>query len=129
MRVLIGDDNRDGADTLATIMRLWGHEVRVAYDGPSALIVARLFRPQVALLDIEMPKLNGGEVAVILRRQTGLKGIMILAESASDPTDGRLARYDGVFDAYLGKPCDLNHLEELLDGYHSHSSAGAASVC
>ena len=58
--------------------------------------------------------MNGGEVALILRRQAVLEGIMIVAESASDPTDGRLARYHRVFDAYLGKPCDLNQLEELL---------------
>jgi DNA-binding response OmpR family regulator len=121
MRVLIGDDNRDAADTLATILRLWGHEVRVAYDGTSALVVAHLFRPHVALLDIEMPKMNGGEVALNLRRQAGLEGMILVAESASDPTDVRLARYDRVFDAYLGKPCDLQRLEELLQAGDSRA--------
>src|SRR5262245_22471867 len=122
MRVLIADDNRDAADTLATILRLWGHEVRVVYDGASALVMARSFKPQVALVDIQMPKMNGGEVALHLRRQAGLERILILAESANDPTDGRVARYDGVFDAYLGKPCDLNRLEELLEGCQCHAS-------
>jgi len=120
MRVLIADDNRDAADTLATILRLWGHEVRVAYDGASALVVARCFQPQVALVDIQMPKMNGGEVALNLRRQAGIEGMLILAESANDPTDGRISRYVGVFDAYLGKPCDLNRLEELLESCQSH---------
>jgi DNA-binding response OmpR family regulator len=119
MRVLVVDDNRDAADTLATVLRLWGNEVCVVYDGASALIIARCFKPQVALLDIQMPQTNGGEVAIRLRRQAGFDGIMLIALSASDPTDARLARYDGVFDANLGKPCDLERLEELLDGCQS----------
>jgi CheY-like chemotaxis protein len=71
MRVLIGDDNQDAADTLATVLRLWGHDVQVAYDGPSAVVVASCFKPHVALLDIQMPKMNGGEVALRLRQQRG----------------------------------------------------------
>ncbi|HZV05387.1 MAG TPA: response regulator [Gemmataceae bacterium] len=120
MRVLVADDNRDAADTLATILRLWGHEVRVVYEGTSALIVARCFRPHVVLLDIQMPKVNGCEVALNLRRQVGREQMLLVAVSASDPLDYRLARYDGVFDASLGKPCDLDRLEELLEGCQSH---------
>ncbi|HZY83887.1 MAG TPA: response regulator [Gemmataceae bacterium] len=116
MRVLAADDNRDAADTLAILLRRWGHEVRVAYDGLSALTVARHFKPHVALLDIQMPRMHGGDVARNLRRQAGPDGIMVVAASATDPDDSRLARYDGVFDAYLGKPYDLDRLEELLAG-------------
>jgi CheY-like chemotaxis protein len=114
VRVLVTDDSRDAADTLAILLRRRGHEVRVAYDGLSALAVARHFQPQVALLDIQMPRMHGGDVARNLRRQAGPGGIMVVAVSATDPDDSRLDRYDGVFDAYLGKPYDLDWLEELL---------------
>ncbi|HTU90824.1 MAG TPA: response regulator [Gemmataceae bacterium] len=119
MRVLIADDNRDAADTLGMLLRLLGHEVRTAYDGFSALAIARYFKPRFALLDIQMPGMNGGELALHLRQQSGLEGIRIAALSASDPHDPRLARYDGAFDAFLAKPCDLDSLAELLAGRHS----------
>lgn len=119
MRVLVADDNRDAADTLAMLLEMWGHEARVAYDGVSALKAARRFKPEVALLDIRMPALNGGEVARQLRRRAGFGGIMVIATSASDPDDSRLARYHGEFDAHLRKPCDPALLEELLTGGRS----------
>lgn len=120
MRILVADDNRDAADTLATLLRLWGHEVRVAYDGLAALITAQDFRPHCALLDIQMPRVNGGEAALFLRRQAEFEGIFIAATSATDRNDPRVARYDGAFDAYLSKPCDLDRLAELLSGRQSH---------
>src|SRR6516165_1030927 len=103
MRVLVVDDNRDAADTLATVLRLWGNEVRVVYDGASALIIARRFEPHAALLDIQMPETNGGQVALNLRRQAGLEEMILIALSASNPTDARLDGFDGVFDAYFGR--------------------------
>lgn len=114
MRVLIADDNRDAADTLAMVVRLWGHNAHVVYDGASALTVVRCFKPDIVLLDIQMPKVNGGEVALYLRRQPGFAATKIVATSASDPDDERLLPYRGVFDAYLGKPCDLERLHDLL---------------
>lgn len=122
MRVLIADDNRDAADTLAMVVRLWGHEAHVVYDGASALTVVRCFKPDVILLDIQMPKVNGGEVALYLRRQPGFEATIIAAASASDPDDERLAPYRGAFDAYLGKPCDLGQLRELLSEGRSSRS-------
>ncbi|HEY7328810.1 MAG TPA: response regulator [Gemmataceae bacterium] len=122
MRVLIADDNRDAADTLAMVLRLWGHEVRVVYDGPSALQLSRSFKPNAVLLDIEMPKVNGGDVALNLRRQSECADILIVATTGSEPDDPRLARYDGAFDAFLGKPCDLEKLAELLAYGHSRAT-------
>lgn len=122
MRILVADDNQDAADTLAILLRRWGHEVRVAYDGQAALSLGRRFEPHVALLDFQMPKVSGGDVALNLRRQTGLEGIVLVATSASDPDDSLLARYEGVFDAYLSKPCDLDQLEELLAGCGSYAT-------
>lgn len=114
MRVLIADDNRDAADTLAMVVRLWGHEALVVYDGASALTVVRCFKPDIILLDIQMPKVNGGDVALYLRRHPGFEATQIVSVSASDPDDARLAPYRNAFDAYLGKPCDLGQLRELL---------------
>ena len=62
-RLLVVDDNRDAADSLAVLLRLQGHEVRVAHDGPAALELAASFRPDVAFLDIGMPGMDGYEVA------------------------------------------------------------------
>jgi CheY-like chemotaxis protein len=123
MRVLVADDNRDAADTLGMLLRLWGHEVRVAYNGASALLLSRRFKPDAALLDIQMPKMNGGEVALHLQRQSGAENTLIVAISASDPNDPRLSRYDGAFDAFLSKPCELERLQELLIGCRSHAAA------
>jgi CheY-like chemotaxis protein len=114
MRVLVADDSRDAADTLAFLLQRRGHEVQVAYDGLSALAAARRFRPQVALLDVQMPRMHGGDVARHLRRQAGPGGVLVVAVSATDPEDSRLARYDGVFDDFLSKPYDPDRLEELL---------------
>ncbi len=114
MRVLVADDSPDAADTLAILLRRLGHEVQVAYDGLSALAAARHFKPQAALLDVQMPGMHGGDVSRHLRRQEGLARALVVATSATDPDDSRLARYDGVFDVYLRKPYDLGRLEGLL---------------
>jgi CheY-like chemotaxis protein len=104
------------------VLRLWGHEVRVVYDGPSAFLLARNFRPHAVLLDIEMPRVNGGDVALSLRQRCACDDILIVATSGSEPDDPRLARYDGVFDAFLGKPCDLEKLAELLAYGHTRAT-------
>src|SRR5262245_53172311 len=77
LRVLIADDNRDAADTLAVLCRLWGHTVCVAYDGPTALDLADKSEPHVILLDIRMPGMHGGEVAERMRRSPLLRQSLI----------------------------------------------------
>ncbi len=104
MRILVADDSPDAADTLAVLLRRWGHEVRVDYDGLSALRLARRCKPHAVLLDVQMPRMNGAKVARRLRRRAGSERMKVIATSATDPDDGRLAPYDGVFDAYLVKP-------------------------
>src|SRR5262249_41559222 len=71
-RVLVVDDNVGAADSLALLLEMAGQEVRVAYDGPTALRVAREFHPEVVLLDIGMPGMNGYDVAYRMRREDGL---------------------------------------------------------
>ena len=73
-KVLLADDNEDAADSLAMLLRLLGHEVRVAFDGAQALEAACAWRPEIALLDIGMPKLNGYDVARRLRQRPELRG-------------------------------------------------------
>jgi DNA-binding response OmpR family regulator len=113
MRVLVVDDNQDGADSLAAVLRLWGHEARVAYDGRTGLVIASRFKPELTLLDVEMPKVHGGDVARELRRQPGFQG-HIVAMSANDPEDSRLAPFSSLFDAYLVKPCNFEQLQALI---------------
>lgn len=128
MRVLVTDDNWDAAETLALLLRLRGHEVRTAHDGLTALKVARAFQPQLALLDIQMPGLNGVDVARLLRRLPGLPRLSIVAVSATEPDDSRLAPYGGVFDAHLVKPCDMDALEAILEGCAAEGSRSAVSA-
>ena len=114
MRILVVDDNQDAADSLAAILRLWHHEVAVAYDGESALSVTCEFEPQVVLLDIQMPYLNGGTVAAKLRQAHRNSAISILAVSAFARDDKRISRYAQWFDGYLPKPWDMNLLERMF---------------
>jgi CheY-like chemotaxis protein len=96
---------------------LCGHEVPVIYDGVAALQAARHFAPHVALLDFQMPRLNGGEVARRLRDIPGQEGLVVIATTATALEDICLAGYDGAFDAYLVKPYNLDRLEQLVAGW------------
>src|SRR5262245_47530464 len=71
LRVLVVDDYPDTGESLGVLLRLWGHEVRTAADGPAALDAAREFRPDVVLLDVGLPGMSGWEVAPLLRGQAG----------------------------------------------------------
>src|SRR6266702_3932849 len=81
-RVLIVDDNRDAADSLAMLARVWGYEARVAYDGEAALETALTFRPDCLLLDIGLPRLDGYALARRVRQQPGLETAKLVALSA-----------------------------------------------
>jgi len=113
LRVLVVDDNHDGADSLLLILQAYGHEARVAYDGESGLQLARSFRPDVVLLDLGMPRLNGYEVARRLRRDEGLHDALLVALTGHAGEDSRRSAEAG-FDLYLLKPADLGQLQRLL---------------
>jgi PAS domain S-box-containing protein len=113
-RVLLVDDNVDSAEMLATIMKLWGHEVRTAYTGPAGLEVAAEYLPDVVLLDIGLPEIDGYEVARRLRHIPRLEAVKIVAMTGyGDEADIRLAQEVG-FDSHLTKPFELVKIEELL---------------
>jgi CheY-like chemotaxis protein len=114
LRVLIVDDYRDGADTLADLVRMWGHEVRVAYDGPAGLRSADTFRPGVFLLDIGLPGMDGCCLARLLRRQVAFRDALVIAVTGQGDPPHRGPEEEADFDDYLLKPVDLTALREML---------------
>jgi CheY-like chemotaxis protein/two-component sensor histidine kinase len=114
LRILIVDDNRDAADSLAMLLRTTGNDIRTAYDGLEAVQVANDFRPEVVLLDIGLPKIDGHEVAQRLRREPWAQHACLIAVTGwSDETDRARSRASG-FDHHLVKPLDTGHLAKLL---------------
>jgi len=113
VRILVADDNRDAADSLQRVLALYGHEVRVAYDGASALRIGQEFRPRVAVLDIAMPGSDGYQVAQAIRRQQGRNVTLVALTGWGQEADRRRAIESG-FDHHLVKPVDPNALNALL---------------
>jgi PAS domain S-box-containing protein len=113
-RVLVVDDNVDAADSLVLLLRLDGHAVRVAYDGPTALLLARAFDPQVVLLDIGMPRMDGYEVARRLRQQPGGRSALVLALTGCGQEADRQRSVAAGFDGHLVKPVEPSVLQTLL---------------
>jgi two-component system CheB/CheR fusion protein len=120
-RVLIIEDNTDAADTLREVLELYGHEVRVALDGPEGLRGAGAFHPDVVLCDIGLPGMTGYEVARALRADERLRGTVLVALTGySLPEDERRASAAG-FAHHVRKPPDLDELVRLLDATPSSS--------
>ena len=120
-RVLVVDDNVDAAATLADLLELWGHEVRVAHDGRLALEEVSRFQPEVVLLDIGLPQMDGDEEARRLGEQANRAGMRLDAVTGyGQEEDRRKARAAG-FDDHLVKPVDPHRLERLVAGTSSHS--------
>ncbi|HEU4620857.1 MAG TPA: response regulator [Burkholderiaceae bacterium] len=114
VRVLLVDDNRDAADSLAQILKFDGHTVEVAYDGAMALEAVARFNPDVVLLDIGLPGLNGYEVARRIRASEGGRRIRLIAITGwGQATDERNA-YDAGFDTHMVKPVDYDELAAHL---------------
>ena len=113
-RILIVDDNRDFAASLAGILSSLGHEVRVANDGIEGLEEARAFQPEVAFLDIGMPRLNGYELATRLRQIPALSGSLLVAVTGWGQASDRQRAFDAGFDRHLMKPVEPNDVLSLL---------------
>ncbi|MFO0335905.1 MAG: ATP-binding protein [Pseudomonadota bacterium] len=125
-RVLVVDDNRDGADGLALLLRLRGHETRTAYDGPSALALALEFAPDVVLLDVGLPGLDGYEVAARLRAQLrGAEFLIVALTGWGRDEDKRRARAAGC-DDHFTKPFDPDALLERIAAPRGHWRSAAA---
>ncbi|HKV13009.1 MAG TPA: PAS domain-containing protein [Thermoanaerobaculia bacterium] len=112
--ILLVEDNQDAAAALAELLGIWGHQVRVAYDGPAALEAAKASPPEMVLLDIGLPGMDGYEVARLLRGLPGLARATIVALTGyGQESDRRRSELAGI-DHHLVKPVDVEHLRRLV---------------
>jgi CheY-like chemotaxis protein len=115
LKILVADDNPDAVNSLATLLEIIGHDVRRGYDGLEALESAAAFRPQVAILDIGMPKFNGYDVARKLRNEPWGKSTVLVALTGwgqeKDKADAKAAG----FDRHFTKPADIAALNHFLE--------------
>jgi signal transduction histidine kinase/DNA-binding response OmpR family regulator len=129
-RVLIVDDNADAADTLASLLRLTGHPVQVAYDGRAGLKLAQEFEPDAVLLDIGLPELDGYTVAARLREAEATQNALLIAVTGyGQPKDEERSRQAGI-DLHLVKPIEFHSLRPLLQsGRWPHATATHRVEC
>jgi CheY-like chemotaxis protein len=113
-RLLIADDLKDSADTLAMMLKMMGHEVHTAYDGEEAVAAAAQFQPDVVLLDIGMPKLNGYDACRQIRQQPGGKQMLLIALTGWGKEDDRRQTDQAGFDHHMVKPVDPAALMRLI---------------
>lgn len=118
--VLVADDNVDNAEVSATLLHLWGHDVVVAHAGYSALELAERARPQVLLLDIGMPDLNGYDVAAAVRAAPWGRDMTLVAVTGWGRDEDRRRALSAGFNHHLTKPVDPVKLKSLLDGLTRH---------
>jgi CheY-like chemotaxis protein len=123
--VLVADDNRDAADSLAALLRMSGHEVSVVYDGDAALAEFRRLQPDVALLDIGMPRRSGYEVASAIRQDPAHgAGAMLVAITGWGQDRDRSTAIAAGFDHHLTKPVDPDQVQELFAMHHPIREVG-----
>ena len=113
-RILVVDDNRDSADSLAMILKLSGHQTHLAYDGLAALEAARTLRPEVVLLDIGLPRMNGFDVCREIRAQPWGETMLLIALTGWGQDGDRRRVKDAGFDHHLIKPVDFTVLQQLM---------------
>jgi signal transduction histidine kinase/ActR/RegA family two-component response regulator len=127
-RILVVDDNRDAVESLAMLLRLLGHQVETALDGLEAVEVASAFGPDVVLLDIGLPKLNGYEAGRRIRDERG-EGIVLVALTGWGQEQDRRQSKEAGFDHHMTKPVDFDALKTLLaETIGPRRSAGGAVV-
>jgi CheY-like chemotaxis protein/anti-sigma regulatory factor (Ser/Thr protein kinase) len=112
-RILVVDDNRDAAHSLGELLKLMGHEICIAYDGQQAIELVRSAKPEVVILDIGMPYLNGYEVCTQIKQTAEQPPVVIALTGWGQDADKRRSA-DAGFDFHLVKPVDLNALTMLL---------------
>jgi signal transduction histidine kinase len=113
-RILVADDNRDAAESMGMLLRLMGNEVRTVYDGVEAVEEAEAFRPDVILLDIGMPKLNGYDAARRIREQRWSEGTMLIALTGWGQDEDKRKASEAGFDRHFTKPLDPAELQRLI---------------
>jgi CheY-like chemotaxis protein len=113
-RILVVDDNRDAATSLAMMLKLMGNETKTAHDGLEALDIAAAFLPDLILLDIGMPRLNGSETAKRIRTQPWGKDVVLVALTGWGQEEDRRKSAESGFNLHMVKPIELATLESLL---------------
>ncbi|HEY9232209.1 MAG TPA: ATP-binding protein, partial [Blastocatellia bacterium] len=116
-RVLVVDDNIDSAESMALLLELYGHQMRIAHDGPAALEAARRFRPQVVVLDIGLPGMDGYEVARHLRADAQTQRAILIAMTGYGQSEDRQQSMRAGFDHHLVKPLDPDVLQAIILSY------------
>jgi CheY-like chemotaxis protein len=114
-RVLVVDDNVDGAESLAMMLRIGGHEIRTAHSGPEALDAARPFKPEVVFLDIGLPGMNGYEVAKRMRTDPSLSGAVLVALTGWGSESDKQQSSQAGFDFHMTKPIEATAIESILE--------------
>jgi CheY-like chemotaxis protein len=114
LRVAIADDSRDGADSLAMVIRLWGYEAEVAYGGAEALLLVKAYNPDVVFLDIAMPKVTGLDVVHQLRSVPYFKHTLLIALTGYADEFHRKVILAAGFDHFFAKPCEPHELKSVL---------------
>lgn len=114
LRILIVDDNRDGAESLAMMLRILGNETRVAYNGEDGVQLAEAYQPDVILFDIGLPKMNGYEACRVIRQQSWGQRPMVIAVTGWGQAEDRQRSKNAGFDHHLVKPVDARVLLQLL---------------
>jgi CheY-like chemotaxis protein len=113
-RVLIADDNRDGAEIMAMLLDQFGYEVQLAFSGPDAVAAAAKYRPHVAILDIGMPGMNGYQVAQRIRAEPWGTSILLIAVTGWGQDEDKRKAHEAGFNQHLIKPVDPDTLEALM---------------
>jgi PAS domain S-box-containing protein len=126
LRVMVVDDNRDSADSATSIVRLLGYRVETAYDGASALELARSLRPQAVLLDLAMPQIDGYETLRLLRLQPGMEDAYVIAMTGFGAQEDKRRTKAAGFAAHLVKPIGLDLLIGALAEARERHEAGTA---
>jgi DNA-binding response OmpR family regulator len=123
-RILVVDDNQDSAESLTILLSLAGNETQTAFDGLEAMESAATFKPELILLDIGLPKLNGYEVARKIREQPWGKKMVLIALTGWGQEEDRCRSREAGFDHHLTKPIDLGSLKKLLTSLSMAKAAG-----
>ena len=116
VRILVVDDNPDAALSLAMMLSMMGHDTRTAHDGEAAVTTAEAFRPQVVLLDIGLPKLNGYEVAQRIRQQEWGTSMFLVAVTGWGQDEDRRRSEDVGMNLHMVKPVEPSALDRMLAG-------------
>jgi CheY-like chemotaxis protein len=126
-RILVVDDNRDAVESLAELLRMSGSEVGVAFDGEEAIRAASEFQPEVVLLDIGMPIVDGYTAAKTIRSQSNGRGVWLVAMTGWGQAEDKLRAQEAGFDAHLVKPISIDAVLSLLASFQAGAPSKSAA--